>query len=164
MFDEKFITFTKQDGLLHLVNIPIIVHHDDFPGIHIAARNLSEDFSRVTKGSKSPLKTWTDQDKSEIFDGKCQTAIIVGSVTQSPLVQRLERDGKLDLSGIRGKWESYVTAVVEEPFEGCKRALVIAGSDKRGAIFGIYGLSEQIGVSPYVLFRLLSLSSPQRAF
>tara|TARA_R110002060_G_scaffold16264_1_gene22593 strand:+ start:152 stop:637 length:486 start_codon:yes stop_codon:yes gene_type:complete len=161
MFDEKFVTFTEGNGLLNLVNSPIIVHHADFPGIHIAARNLSEDFSRVTKGSASPLKIWTDQNKTEIFDGKCQTAIIVGSVTQSPLIQSLERDGKVDLSGIRGKWESYVTAVVEEPFEGCKRALAIAGSDKRGAIFGVYGLSEQIGVSPYVLFPILLLDSQQ---
>ena len=82
-------------------------------------------------------------------------------MTQSPLIQSLERDGKVDLSGIRGKWESYVTAVVEEPFEGCKRALAIAGSDKRGAIFGVYGLSEQIGVSPYVLFPILLLDSQQ---
>ncbi|PVH84775.1 glycoside hydrolase family 115 protein [Cadophora sp. DSE1049] len=151
MFDEKFVTFSKETGLLSLVGIPIIVHHADFPGIHIAARNLSEDFSRVTKGSASPFISWTGTNENEnnIFDEKCQTAIIVGSVTKSPLIQSLEKSGKVNLGGIRGKWESYVTAVIEEPFEGCRTALVIAGSDKRGAIFGVYGLSEQIGVSPW---------------
>ena len=38
--------------------------------------------------------------------------------------------------------------VVPRPRPGIARALVIAGSDKRGAIYGIYDLSEQIGVSP----------------
>jgi hypothetical protein len=42
-----------------------------------------------------------------------------------------------------------MTTIVENPFKGCHKALVIAGSDKRGAIFGVYTLSEQIGVSPY---------------
>ena len=39
--------------------------------------------------------------------------------------------------------------MVEEPFDGVSEALVVAGSDKRGAIYGIYELSEQIGVSPW---------------
>jgi hypothetical protein len=42
-----------------------------------------------------------------------------------------------------------VIQVVRNPLPGLKSALVIAGSDKRGTIFGIYDLSEQIGVSPW---------------
>ena len=53
------------------------------------------------------------------------------------------------MSGVAGKWESAVTTVVEQPMPGVRRALVIAGSDKRGTIFGVYDLSEQIGVSPW---------------
>lgn len=45
-----------------------------------------------------------------------------------------------------------MTTFVENPFGGCHQALIIAGSDKRGAIFGVYALSEQIGVSPYSPF------------
>ncbi|KAH9224014.1 hypothetical protein DL95DRAFT_517290 [Leptodontidium sp. 2 PMI_412] len=148
MFEEKFISFSSNGGgLLTLVGVPILVHKDDFPGIHIAARNLSQDFSRVTKGAPSPLKVWTGEE--DVFDDKSHTAIILGSVATSPLIQSLERGGKLSLERVRGKWESYTTAVVENPFQGCTRALVIAGSDKRGAIFGAYTLSEQIGVSPW---------------
>jgi hypothetical protein len=79
------------------------------------------------------------------------TAIIVGSIEASPILQRLEKEGKLDFDfgKIRAKWESYTTSVVDNPFNRCRRALVIAGSDKRGAIFGVYSLSEQLGVSPY---------------
>lgn len=53
---------------------------------------------------------------------------------------------------IRGKWESYITKVVDNPFPGIDRALVIAGSDMRGTIYGLYDVSEQIGVSPWWWF------------
>ncbi|CZS90064.1 uncharacterized protein RAG0_01199 [Rhynchosporium agropyri] len=148
MFDEKFVTFSYGNGLLNLVGAPIVVDTNDFPGIQIAARSLSQDFSLVTKRSPPPVHLWTGQQDASSL-GSSQGAIILGSVAASPLIQRLEDDGKLCLSGIRGKWESYMTAVVENPFEGCGKALVIAGSDKRGAIFGAYTLSEQIGVSPW---------------
>ncbi|XMA08085.1 hypothetical protein WAI453_000876 [Rhynchosporium graminicola] len=148
MFDEEFVTFSFGNALLNLVGAPIVVDTSDFPGIQIAARSLSQDFSLVTKRSSPPVHFWTGQQDASSL-GSSQGAIILGSVAASPLIQRLEDDGKLCLSGIRGKWESYMTAVVENPFEGCGKALVIAGSDKRGAIFGAYTLSEQIGVSPW---------------
>ena len=59
------------------------------------------------------------------------------------------RENKLDASGVAGKWESFFIQVVPEPLPGVASALVIAGSDKRGTIYGIYDLSEQIGVSPW---------------
>ena len=45
--------------------------------------------------------------------------------------------------------EKYIIRTIDKPLEGIDRALVIAGSDKRGTIYGIYELSEQIGVSPW---------------
>ena len=59
------------------------------------------------------------------------------------------KEGKIDVKGVEGKWESYVVQVVKSPVEGTDNALVIAGSDKRGTIYGIYELSQQIGVSPW---------------
>ena len=50
---------------------------------------------------------------------------------------------------ITGKWETFIIQIVKNPFKGVKKALVIAGSDKRGTIYGIYELSRQIGVSPW---------------
>ena len=75
--------------------------------------------------------------------------MVVGVVGRSALLDRLARAGKIDLSAIRGQWEASVTAVVAQPWPGVERALVVAGSDKRGTIYGIYDLSEQIGVSPW---------------
>jgi hypothetical protein len=157
MFDDRFISFSDAPGLVALVGGPIVADKADFPGVHIAARSLSADFARVTQGPSSPLKLVTND-----FDGfkeEIETAIIVGSIEASSLLQSLEKSGRLHFNDIRGKWESYMTAIVENPFEGCHKALVIAGSDKRGAIFGVYALSEQIGVSPYSSFSPSSLLS-----
>ena len=62
---------------------------------------------------------------------------------------RLIRERKLDVAPVAGKWESFVIQVVPQPLPGVDSALIIAGSDKRGTIYGIYDLSEQIGVSPW---------------
>jgi hypothetical protein len=53
---------------------------------------------------------------------------------------------------IHGKWESYITHVVDNPLPGVDRALVIAGSDMRGTIYGLYDVSEAMGVSPWWWF------------
>ncbi len=78
-----------------------------------------------------------------------EAAIIVGTIGKSPIIDRLIRERKLDASGVRGEWEAYLHQVVERPAPGMGRALVIAGADKRGTIFGVYHLSERIGVSPW---------------
>jgi len=147
MYDQTFIGFSRPVGqeLLSLVDTVIVVDQADLPAVHIAAHNLARDFARVTRGAASPVQTVRAERDDFAIAG--DTAIIVGSIEASPLLQRLEKDGKLDFSQIRGK--SYTTAIVDMPFNGCCQALVIAGSDKRGAVFGIYSLSEQIGVSPY---------------
>ena len=71
-------------------------------------------------------------------------AIVIGSLERNSLVKRLT-----DTSAIAGKWESFLIQAVSKPLPGVASALVIAGSDKRGTIYGIYDLSEQIGVSPW---------------
>ena len=68
---------------------------------------------------------------------------------KSALIDALVKAGILDVSAIRGKWEGWLVQAVEHPLPGVERALVIAGTDKRGTIFGIYEISEQIGVSPW---------------
>lgn len=122
----------------------IVVDERDHEGVHIAARNLAEDFAQVTKVPSRPIIRSNDAH----IDVPGSVAIVVGSVDSSPLVQRLGSNGKVDFSGIRGKWESFQTSLVQDPFDGCSWALVIAGSDKRGTIYGAYTLSKQIGVSP----------------
>ena len=64
--------------------------------------------------------------------------VIVGTVGHSPLLDRLRREGKIRTGAIEGKWESAVTTVVDHPFAGVRQALVIAGSDRRGAAFALF--------------------------
>ena len=75
-------------------------------------------------------------------------AIVVGSLDRSPLIQDLVQRGKLDITGVAGQWEAYVVQTVAQPFPGVDEALVIAGADKRGTIYGCYDLSRSMGVSP----------------
>ncbi|KAH7239997.1 uncharacterized protein BKA55DRAFT_693544 [Fusarium redolens] len=147
MFEEKFVDFKPSAGSIPLVGASIVVDQSDYPGVIRAARDLAQDFARVTKGDASPLiviSSESDYDKIQT-----ETAIIVGSVASSGIIKTLAQQGKLDTQAIERKWETFSTDTVDQSLGKCGSALVIAGSDKRGTIFGIYTLSEQIGVSPW---------------
>ena len=77
-------------------------------------------------------------------------AVIYGTVGRSAVLDELNEKGFIDLSSIEGKREVYLFQVIDAPFEGVEKALVIAGSDKRGTIYGLFHLSEELGVSPLV--------------
>ena len=80
---------------------------------------------------------------------RARDVVVVGTLGRSRLIDKLVGARKLDAAEIRNRWESSVIQVVPRPFPGVERALVIAGSDRRGTIFGVYDVSEQIGVSPW---------------
>jgi hypothetical protein len=111
----------------------------DWPGVLRAAKDLQADVQRVTKIEPSFS---TSQPAG-------QEVVLIGTIGKSPLIDALVKQKKLDASAITGKWEVFVRQVVLNPMPGVKQALVIAGSDKRGTIYGIYDLSQQIGVSPW---------------
>ena len=81
---------------------------------------------------------------------KCKNLIIYGTVDKSDYLDELEERGLIDLEEVRGKWEVYSFQVIDKPLDGVEHAVVIAGSDKRGTIYGLFHLSELIGVSPLV--------------
>lgn len=59
--------------------------------------------------------------------------------------------GKISKLGqVEGKRESYAFIVAENPVEGIESALVIYGSDKLGTIYGLFHLSELLGVTAMV--------------
>src|SRR5690606_23424832 len=107
-----------------------------------AAADLQADVEKV--GGVQPVLS------SELTTGP--SAVIVGTLGQSPLIDQLVADDKLDASELEGRWEKFVITPVEAPGAGLERALVIAGSDKRGTIYGIYDLAERMGVSPWYDF------------
>ncbi|HVY85823.1 MAG TPA: glycosyl hydrolase 115 family protein, partial [Caulobacterales bacterium] len=120
---------------------PVAIYADahDWPGVLRAARNLQSDLGRVAGGEAS-FSTQHPHGES---------IIIVGAIGRSALIDHLVRTHKLDVSNVAGHWEAFVQQVVEHPLPGVARALVIAGADKRGAIYGVYDLSARMGVSPW---------------
>jgi hypothetical protein len=119
---------------------PLFLNGTDYAGVLRAAGDLQADIERVT-AIKPALAT------NGAPEGKL--AVIIGTLGHSPLIDGMVEAGKLKADAISGKWESFIIATVDNPVPGVNQALVIAGSDKRGTIYGIYEISEQIGVSPW---------------
>ena len=118
----------------------IYVDTADAAVVQIAAKLLGDDIERVT--SKHPT---VKNDPSSLG----QNAVIVGTLGQNKVVDQLVADGKIDVAAVKGKWESFIIQTVDHPLPGVDRALVIIGSDRRGTAYGVFELSEQIGVSPW---------------
>lgn len=148
-FEESLVAFESSAGAIRLHNAIIIRDNSDPVGISIAANTLADDFEQIT-GNKPLVKAWKgtcgNSTATNSTDGS-PVAIIAGTV-DSPLIRRLESAGKVDVDDIRGKWETFRITVVSDPLSGVGDALVIAGSDMRAVVFGLYTLSEQSGQSP----------------
>lgn len=139
-----YVEFSPSNGSFviaaHGAAAPIYAAPGDCPGVLRAARDLQADIARVT--GVTPALAETDRKPGA-------NVIIAGTLGKSAIVDRLARQRKIDAGAIAGKWEAFLIQVVPAPLPGVESALVIAGSDKRGTIYGIYDISEQIGVSPW---------------
>ena len=135
----QYVQFSAAPGSFTIVNAnttaTIYVDPKDWPGVLRAANDLSNDIKDVT--GKTP----------KVISGAKFTernVIIIGTFGRSEIIDQLVAAHKIDVSAIRGKWESYFTQVVRKPLPGVDSALVICGSDKRGSIYAIYDLSGRI--------------------
>lgn len=141
---QHFITYENEPGAFpffindHISNIYTDAGDDWL--VKKAATLLQGDIEKVT-GKKPDL---VDNLLSSERD-----VIIIGTCGRSSLIRDMADSGKLDISSVKGHWESYKIQVVERPFPGINKALVIVGSDKRGAAYGAFEVSKQIGVSPW---------------
>ncbi|KAK4102386.1 glycoside hydrolase family 115 protein [Parathielavia hyrcaniae] len=160
----------------HVGKGQILVSSNDYWGVIRAAGDLAIDFGRVTgtnytlsNGEKAaasaaytynPVNNVNNTHYSTIgtvnFTGPAyadpspgNVVIIAGTIGRSAVIDKLISSKSIDVSAVKGKWESFTSQVVKNPVPGCSKALVIAGSDPRGTIYGIYDISEQIGVSPW---------------
>lgn len=135
----------KEDGVYVLAEqnraaqILLDANGADFEGLKLIADCVADDVKLVADADMDVIT------KAEELKG---TPVIAGSIGNHALIDSLIREGKLDVSAIRGKWETYKIEVVENPVEGIPQALVVVGSDKRGTIYGMFHISEQMGVSP----------------
>ena len=121
----------------------IIVEKTNDIAVQRAAKSFAEDLKRIS-GRSANLQ----HDKKHL--GK--SAVIIGVAGQSPLIDELISQGKLDVSELTNQWEAFKITVVNNPWPKVDQVLVVVGSDRRGAIFGAYDISEKIGVSPWYWF------------
>jgi hypothetical protein len=141
---ELSIVHQPADGAVRLVLdnsvADIYVDNGDAKLTGIAAGLLADDVQRVT--SRKPRVV---NDAAQLG----RDAVIIGTVGNSALIDRLITDKKIDAADVRGQWETYKLQVVANPITGVDRALVIFGSDRRGTAYGVVTLSKAIGVSPW---------------
>ena len=144
LFAQDFVSFTAVKKGFTLSKpgeqISILVSIGDHKGVHRVAEMFRKDLEEVTGNSVKVIQ--------EVADVSGQV-IIVGSIDKSSLIQHLTNSKKFKTDDLEGKWEKFVITSVPKPLAGLDNALVIAGSDKRGTIFGMFELSRQIGVSPW---------------
>ena len=139
-----YVTITEEEGSFGLVengkSAPVVLGQNDFPGVKTVAEWFVNDINLVT--GHTPAISFANSSLPEEL-------ILVGTLGKNELIDELIRSGKIDVADIEGQWERSFTEVVENPFPGVKKALVLAGSDKRGTIYAMLNLSREMGVSPW---------------
>jgi len=134
--NSNYISFTPENKAFKIAEsnyaANIYIDNNDWKGVIRATNDLGSDIEKVTGTKSNILKA------NNIKKG----SIIVGTIGKSSLIDKLINEKKIDVSNIIGKWESFIIQTVDEN-------LIVAGSDKRGTIYGIYDISEKIGVSPW---------------
>lgn len=135
-----YVTTESQPGAVQLHGAALYVDSADHKGVQRGVATLADDLERVT-GQRPHIR-------DTVQTGE-KYAVIAGTIGRSALIDQLVASGRIDPAPIADRWEGYHIETVRQPLPGVERALVIAGSDKRGTIYGIYDLSEQIGVSPW---------------
>lgn len=123
---ERFIEFVPGEGLTRLSGATVWWDEGEWPAVKMAAADLLADFETVT-GQKPAMD-------------KKKPGIVIGTIGRSKAIDRLVRKKKL--SDLKGRREKYVIATIGG-------TVYIAGSDRRGTVYGIYELSRQMGVSPW---------------
>ncbi|GHE35184.1 hypothetical protein GCM10017764_18040 [Sphingobacterium griseoflavum] len=134
----NFINIQPKEGDIPLVSnsvaTAVLFDSHDHQGVLRAIKTLQEDFSRL---GASP------------GDVHAPHRIIIGTLGSSAYIDKLIALKKIDGGELFGATEKFIIQHVAEPGEGIASAIVIAGSDKRGTIYGIYELSRQMGISPW---------------
>ena len=136
---ERFVKFTPVEGALPLSNASISYSADEYEGVKIAINNLKTDIEKVL--GKTP----------NLLEGAGKGNILIGTLGKNKDID------KLKLANLKGKREKYIITTVGNQ-------LVIAGSDRRGTIYGIYELSQQLGVSPWYYWADVPITKRDEAY
>jgi len=121
----------------------ILIDPNDHKTVVYTAGLFVGDIERVT--GKMP-------DLKKDVNSVSKNCVIVGSIGESRFIRELIKRKVIDISEIKGKWEACLIQVVNAPFKGVDKALVIAGSDRRGTAYGLMEHLKQMGGSPRYYF------------
>lgn len=136
---DRFVNFKQGDLLLNANNrVEIYMDANDCKGVSYAAHALLKDIKTVS-GTTATLTSDAG------FLKKADTArptILVGTIGHSAAIDQLVKQKRINGNLLKGKREKFIITLIDGQ-------LVIAGSDRRGTIYGIYELSQQMGVSPW---------------
>lgn len=138
---EQGITVTHESGkdYVDLTKATVVFDKDDWNVVRNAARLFASDINLVTEKEitlQNDLPTQGD-------------IVLIGTIGKSKWIDQLAADKKINVSAIKNGWERFMITTLEHPFKGIAKALVIAGSDRRGTAYGVFSVSEAIGVSPW---------------
>jgi len=138
---EQGITVTHESGkdYVDLTKATVVFDKDDWNVVRNAARLFASDVNLVTEKEitlQNDLPTEGD-------------IVLIGTIGKSKWIDQLAADKKINVSAIKNGWEQFIITTLEHPFKGVDKALVIAGSDRRGTAYGVFSVSEAIGVSPW---------------
>ena len=141
---DKFVSFHQGDLLLNANNqVHIYLDHNDCRGVSYAVQALIKDIQNV---SGSPAFLLSDANTAlsggSNSQANARANIIVGTIGHSAAIDRLIKQHRINAKLLQGKHEKFIITLIDGQ-------LVIAGSDRRGTIYGIYELSQQMGVSPW---------------
>jgi hypothetical protein len=138
---------TEQPGSFALVRsgrpATVLVDEEADPAVRHAANGFVADLARISGQPAS---------RATAITASSGPLVVIGVAGHSAAIDDLVRRGKIAVADLAGQWEAYRQIVVDRPYPGVERALVIVGADRRGAVFGAYDLSEKMGVSPWHWF------------
>jgi hypothetical protein len=115
-----------------------IVYQDERT-LQLAGQLLARDLKSVT--GQAPQV-------SADLKGCTRMCVVVGRY-DAPLLQAIARDAGLDLDSLKGQWERYARVLVRSKRQPQTSYLLIAGSDTRGAVWGVVDLTRELGVSAW---------------
>lgn len=136
---DRFVNFKQGDLLLNANNrVEIYMDTNDCKGVSYAAHALLKDIKSVSGATATLTSDAGFLKKADT----ARPAILVGTIDHSAAIDQLVKQKRINGNLLKGKREKFIITLIDGQ-------LVIAGSDRRGTIYGIYELSQQMGVSPW---------------
>ena len=126
----------------------ICLEQSAFPGVIRVTEKVAHDVELVS-GKKPQILVEKEIPETLESSGEDWT-IIAATKGKSSFLKKLEEAGSAELKELEQKRECYAWIFPEIKNRTKSNLLVIAGSDKRGTIYGLFHLSEMLGVSPFV--------------